>query len=78
MDEQNCGSPFSGILSNRKVPITWMTLKCIMLNKRSQSHGYMPYRSIYITCWKRQNSRDRDQWLIEVRGGGSSEYKGRA
>ena len=33
---------------------TWMKLKCILLNERSQSEkGYIPYNANYMTFWKR-------------------------
>ena len=48
---------YSAINKGRNIcihAVKWMNLKCRTLNKRSRSHDYILYGSMYVAFWKRQ------------------------
>ena len=44
--------------------------------KKSNSKNYMPYNSVYVLFWKRQNYRNRNQWLPGIGMEKSVDFKG--
>ena len=70
--------PYSAIKRNEVLihATTWMNLKCILLDERSQiPKKYMSCDSIYMAFWKRQNCRDGST-LAWAEDGGGIDYQG--
>ena len=70
--------PYSAIKRNEALihATTWMNLKCILLDERSQiPKKYMSCDSIYMAFWERQNCGDGSM-LAWAEDGGGIDYQG--